>query len=362
MKLSDYDFPLPEALIAQAPADRRDGSRLLVVPRDGAPLQHRLFSDLPSLLRPGDLLVVNDAKVIPARLLGHKEGTGGRVELLVVRPVAPRDTSMALASAPETLEWMCLGQASKGLKPGARLRFEAGLMAEVLEAHGGGEVRVRFASDRQAPLAELLETAGRLPLPPYIAREPGPEDAHRYQTVYARAAGAVAAPTAGLHFTEELLAAIAQRGIERVAVTLEVGPGTFMPVREESLEHHRMHSERFVVPDETAAAVNRARAEGRRVVAVGTTVVRTLESATDADTGLLRAGRGETSLFIRPGHTFRQVDAVLTNFHLPKSTLVILVSALLGRERTLAAYAEAVARGYRFFSYGDAMFIPEVSR
>jgi S-adenosylmethionine:tRNA ribosyltransferase-isomerase len=361
MMLSDFDFHLPEELIAQAPADRRDGSRLLVAPRDGSPVQHRLFSDLPGMLRSGDLLVVNDAKVIPARLLGKKAGTGGRVELLVVRPAATQGMATALADAPEALEWVCLGQASKGLKPGTCLVFEAGLSAEVLEALGGGEVRVRFQAEGAASLSELLEAAGRLPLPPYISREPEAADAHRYQTVYARAAGAVAAPTAGLHFTEQTLAELARRGVQRASVTLEVGPGTFMPVREEAVDRHRMHAERFHIPEETAAAVRAAQAEGRRVVAVGTTVVRTLESATDPGSGLVRAGWGESALFIRPGYTFRQVDALLTNFHLPRSTLVMLVSALLGRERMLAAYAEAVAHRYRFFSYGDAMFIPEVS-
>jgi S-adenosylmethionine:tRNA ribosyltransferase-isomerase len=361
MMLSEFDFPLPEALIAQAPADRRDASRLLVASRDGAPLQHRRFTELPGLLREGDLLVLNDTRVIPARLLGTKAATGGRVELLLVRPADGGDMAAALAGPPGAVEWVCLGQASKGLKVGAALAFPAGLGAEVVAAPGGGEVRVRFGAPGAASLGEVLAQAGRLPLPPYISREPGAEDAQRYQTVYSRTPGSVAAPTAGLHFTEELLAELARRGVQRAHVTLEVGPGTFMPVREEQLDRHRMHAERYRVPEEAADAVNRARAEGRRVVAVGTTVVRTLESATDPATGRLRAGEGDTALFIRPGHAFRQVDALVTNFHLPRSTLVVLVSAFLGRERTLAAYAEAVSHGYRFFSYGDAMFIPEVA-
>jgi S-adenosylmethionine:tRNA ribosyltransferase-isomerase len=355
--LSDYDFELPEAQIAQAPLGARDASRLLVVPRASGAWSHRHFTDLPGLLREGDLLVVNNARVIPARLLGAKAGTGGRVELLVVRPAAPTLTSEALGSATESLEWICLGQASKGLKPGARVDFPEGLQAEVLEAMGGGEYRVRFQAAPGVSLAEVLQKAGRLPLPPYITREPEAADAERYQTVYARASGAVAAPTAGLHFTEPLFAALAAKGIHRVEVTLDVGPGTFLPVREENLEKHHMHPERYTIPEATAQAIQSARAEGRRVVAVGTTVVRTLESATDPATGALRAGRGETTLFIRPGFTFRQVDVLLTNFHLPRSTLVVLVSALLGRERTLAAYREAVAAGYRFFSYGDAMLV-----
>ncbi len=357
--LSDYDFELPEAQIAQAPLATRDASRLLQVSRATGARTHRHFSELPSLLREGDVLVVNDARVIPARLLGTKEGTGGRVELLVVRPAAPTLTSAALGAAAESLEWVCLGQASKGLKPGARVRFAGGLAAEVLEPLGGGEYRVRFAAEGALSLAAALEEAGRLPLPPYIQREPSAEDAERYQTVYARASGAVAAPTAGLHFTPELLATLEARGVARHSVTLDVGPGTFLPVREEVLDRHRMHPERFHIPQATVDAVAQARARGGRVVAVGTTVVRTLEAATDAATGGLRPGDGETDIFIRPGHAFRQVDVLLTNFHLPRSTLVVLVSALLGRERTLEAYREAVAQGYRFFSYGDAMLVTE---
>ena len=357
--LSDYDFALPEAQIAQTPLAARDASRLFVVSRASGAWAHRHFADLPGLLRQGDLLVVNDARVIPARLLGSKADTGGRVELLVVRPASSTLTSQALGSDAEALEWICLGQASKGLKPGARLTFSGGLVAEVLEALGRGEYRVRFQAAPGTSLAEVLNQAGRLPLPPYITRAPEEADAERYQTVYARASGAVAAPTAGLHFTDATFQALAARGIQRVEVTLDVGPGTFLPVREENLEKHRMHPERYFVPEATARAVNAAKAEGRRVVAVGTTVVRTLESAWDAASGTLREGPGETEIFIRPGFDFRAVDVLLTNFHLPRSTLVVLVSALLGRERTLAAYREAVAAGYRFFSYGDAMLVTE---
>lgn len=358
-RLSDYDFELPESQIAQAPLAERDASRLLTVNRSTGAWTHRRFGDLPELLREGDLLVLNDARVIPARLLGQKAGTGGRVELLVVRPAAATLTSAALGGAPESLEWICLGQASKGLKPAQRLTFAGGLEAEVLGALGGGEYRVRFHAPPGTSLASLLDAAGRLPLPPYITREPDAADAERYQTVYARASGAVAAPTAGLHFTQGLFDTLAAKGVRRVLVTLDVGPGTFLPVREEELDRHHMHPERYTVPEATAREVNAAREEGRRVVAVGTTVVRTLESATDPETGLLREGPGETTLFIRPGFRFRQVDVLLTNFHLPRSTLVVLVSALLGRERTLAAYAEAVREGYRFFSYGDAMLVSE---
>ena len=357
--LSDYDFALPEAQIAQAPLATRDASRLMVVSRGTGTWVHHRFAELPGLLREGDLLVVNDARVIPARLLGTKTGTGGRVELLVVRPAAHTLTSQALGGAPEALDWVCLGQASKGLKPGARLSFPGGLEAEVREALGGGEYRVRFQAGPGLSLAQVLEQAGKLPLPPYITRPPEAADAERYQTVYARASGAVAAPTAGLHFTDATFAALAARGISRVEVTLDVGPGTFLPVREEDLGQHRMHPERYFIPEATAQAVQRAKAEGRRVVAVGTTVVRTLESAWDAGRGALREGAGETEIFIRPGFGFQAVDVLLTNFHLPRSTLVVLVSALLGRERTLAAYREAVAAGYRFFSYGDAMLVTE---
>lgn len=358
-RLSDYDFELPESQIAQAPLAERDASRLLAVSRATGAWSHRRFSDLPELLREGDLLVLNDARVIPARLLGQKAGTGGRVELLVVRPAANTLTSAALGGAPESLEWICLGQASKGLKPAQRLSFAGGLEAEVLAALGGGEYRVRFHAPPGTSLASLLDAAGRLPLPPYITREPDAADAERYQTVYARASGAVAAPTAGLHFTQALFDTLEAKGVRRAHVTLDVGPGTFLPVREEELDKHHMHPERYTVPEATAREVNAAHAEGRRVVAVGTTVVRTLESATDPETGRLREGPGETTLFIRPGFRFRQVDVLLTNFHLPRSTLVVLVSALLGRERTLAAYAEAVREGYRFFSYGDAMLVSE---
>lgn len=358
-RLSDYDFELPEAQIAQQPLGARDASRLMHVRRSTGTWEHRRFTDLAELLHPGDLLVLNDARVIPARLMGAKAGTGGRVELLVVRPAASTLTSAALAQAPEASDWICLGQASKGLKPGARVNFPGGLVAEVLEGLGGGEYRVRFHASPGASFQDLLEQAGQLPLPPYITREPDAADAERYQTVYARASGSVAAPTAGLHFTEATFKSLEARGVRLAMVTLDVGPGTFLPVREEELERHKMHPERYGVPEATAAAVNAAKAEGRRVVAVGTTVVRTLESATDPRTGLLRAGMGDTVLFIRPGFAFRQVDVLLTNFHLPRSTLLMLVSALLGRERTLAAYREAVRAGYRFFSYGDAMLVTE---
>ncbi|HEY1905242.1 MAG TPA: tRNA preQ1(34) S-adenosylmethionine ribosyltransferase-isomerase QueA [Myxococcaceae bacterium] len=352
MPLSDFDFELPDALIARAPLDRRDASRLLILDRATGQFAHRTFLDWPGLLRRGDLVVLNDTRVIPARLLGRKQGSGGRVELLLVRPDADVDAAGALSGPSEALSWVCLGQASKGLRPGTVVDLEGG-KASVVGALGEGELRVRFEAD--GSVGALLERTGRVPLPPYVDREPTPEDRLRYQTVYARTDGSVAAPTAGLHLTAATLAELEERGVERCFVTLDVGPGTFLPVRGEDESTHRMHAERFQISAETAAAVHRARAEHRRVVAVGTTVVRTLESA--AEGGSVRAGPGSSRLFIRPPYEFQVVDALLTNFHLPRSTLLMLVSAFTGRQAVLAAYRAAVAERYRFFSYGDAMFI-----
>jgi S-adenosylmethionine:tRNA ribosyltransferase-isomerase len=352
LPLTDYDFDLPEALIARAPLDRRDASRLLVLDRDSGAFVHRKFRDWPGLLRRGDVVVLNDTRVIPARLLGRKRGSGGRVELLLVRPDADVDTGGALSGPADALTWVCLGQASKGLRPGTVVELDGG-SATVLTARGEGELRVRF--EAQGTVGGLLARAGKVPLPPYMGREPTDEDRTRYQTVYARADGSVAAPTAGLHLTPATFAEIEARGLERRFVTLDVGPGTFLPVRGEDESTHRMHAERYHVPEETAAAVNRARSEGRRIVAVGTTVVRTLESAVGG-VGV-RAGTGSSELFIRPPYDFQVVSALLTNFHLPRSTLLMLVAAFAGQGRVLAAYRAAVAERYRFFSYGDAMFI-----
>ncbi len=319
-------------------------------------MQHRQFRELPELLRRGDVLVFNDSRVIPARLVGHKVATGGRAELLLVRPAAvTEETAVALEGRAEGSTWVCLGQASKGFKPGTALVFEGGLGAVVRSDEGGGEYRVCFTSDLPT-LESALRRAGRLPLPPYITRGPDAGDDERYQTVYARQKGSVAAPTAGLHFTQALFDQLEARGIERRFVTLEVGPGTFLPVREGDLSSHRMHAERCEVPEETATALRAARREGRRIIAVGTTVVRALESLAD-DEQVVRSGRVDTQLFITPGFRFRVVDGLVTNFHLPRSTLLMLVSAFLGRERTLEAYALAVQERYRFFSYGDSMFI-----
>ncbi len=348
MDVSDLDFALPEELIAQAPVEPRDASRLLHLPVRGGPARHLPFSSLPDLLSEGDLLVLNDSRVIPARLLGRKE-SGGRVEVLLVEP-----TPAFPGTAPgEPARWIAMAQASKPIRVGTRVDFD-GLQAEVTRVDGEGFYEVRFDRDEQR-LGEALERVGRLPLPPYIRREPDAGDRERYQTVIARAPGSVAAPTAGLHFTPGLLARLEARGVQRATVTLHVGPGTFLPVRAARLEEHRMHAERYEVSAETARAFAAARRDGRRVIAVGTTAVRTLESAFTPEG--LRVGPGRTDIFILPGYRFRAVDGLVTNFHLPRSTLLALVCALGGVERVLGAYREAVELGYRFFSYGDAMAI-----
>jgi S-adenosylmethionine:tRNA ribosyltransferase-isomerase len=360
MKLDDFDYQLPPEQIAQAPLRERDGSRLLTLDKSTGAVGHRRFKDIPSLLREGDLLVVNDTRVVPARLLGHKTETGGQVELLVLRPSSPRTFFEAASGPLGVVDWLCMGRASKGLYPGAVLGFAGGLEAQVVERQEDGTVCVRFKHPRAESLAEALREAGQLPLPPYIERSLEPEDSERYQTVYASAEGSVAAPTAGLHFSPAVLEAVKQRGVGVASLTLEVGAGTFLPVRDDDVDKHRMHPESFSIPGETAEAVNCAKREGRRVVAVGTTVVRALESAAmAAQGGPVAPGRGETSLFIRPGFRFQVVDALLTNFHLPKSTLLMLVCAFAGAEKTLSAYRAAVSEKYRFFSYGDAMWIFE---
>ena len=332
MDVADFEYELPEELIAQAPLPERDASRLLVLPRRSGHLQHRAIRDLPGLLRAGDLLVVNDARVIPARLHGRKEGSGGKVELLLIEPLAGGD-------------WLALGQASQPLRQGARVEV-LGSSIEIVEVRGGGELVVRVPL-RGEPLWQFLDEAGELPLPPYIRHAPGPTDRERYQTMFARERGAVAAPTAGLHFTPALIDALRARGIGIDPITLHVGPGTFLPVRTERVEDHRMHRERYFVPDETARALDRA----KRVIAVGTTALRTLEASGG------RPGPGATDLFVKPGYEFRSVDGLLTNFHLPRSTLLMLVAAFAGLDRIKAAYREAIAARYRFFSYGDAMLI-----
>jgi S-adenosylmethionine:tRNA ribosyltransferase-isomerase len=348
MKKSDFHFDLPPELIAQAPLAVRSASRLLVVPPAPAEpahaaLEDRTVRDLPSLLQPGDLLVFNDTRVIPARLFGQK-ATGGRVEILIER-LLPGNEARAQVGA------------SKSPKPGSRIALDAGGEAEVL-GREGEFYHLRFHVDDS--LESWLLHAGRLPLPPYIQREPGRDDLERYQTVFAKEVGAVAAPTAGLHFDEALLAALRERGVEFGHVTLHVGAGTFQPMRAEDVRDHHMHSEWLNVGAELVAQVRRTRERGGRVVAVGTTVVRALESAMrrlDDGSRELQPFAGETQIFIFPGYRIRSVDAMVTNFHLPESTLLMLVSAFAGKDRVFEAYRHAVEQRYRFFSYGDAMLL-----
>jgi len=348
VKKSDFHFDLPERLIAQAPLAERSASRLLVVPPGAAPLADRHVRDLPEWLREGDLLVFNDTRVIPARLFGQKD-TGGRVEILIER-LLPDNHARAQIGA------------SKSPKPGSRIALDGDGQAVVI-AREGGFYELRF--DVPGSLESWLLQAGRMPLPPYIRREPGQDDDERYQTVFARELGAVAAPTAGLHFDDALLAQLRARGVEFGHVTLHVGAGTFQPIRVEDVQQHQMHSEWLNVGAHLVEQVRAARARGGRVVAVGTTVVRALESAmrrNDDGEAELQPFSGETRIFIFPGYRIRSVDAMVTNFHLPESTLLMLVSAFAGKQRVLAAYRHAVEQGYRFFSYGDAMLLfPQLS-
>jgi len=309
---------------------------------------HHRFPDLPSLLRPGDLLVLNDTRVFPARLAGVRLPGGGAAECFLVRPTEEADT------------WIALVHPGQRLREGSRMRFEGGgrvLHAEVVGRHFHGRRTVRLWTEDGTAVRDAIDAIGHVPLPPYIKRPAGPADRERYQTVYARARGSIAAPTAGLHFTPELFAALAARGVERATVTLHVGYGTFQPVRVERVEDHQVEAESYEVTADTAAALTRARREGRRIIAVGTTTTRTLETLAGSAEGEVQPGRGATNLFIHPGFEFRLVRGLITNFHLPQSSLLMLVSAFAGRERTLAAYREAVAARYRFYSYGDAMFI-----
>lgn len=350
--LSDYRYDLPPDRIAQTPASDRDASRLLVLNRKTGAIDHRQFRDLPDLLLPGDLLVVNNTQVVPARLTGWKE-TGGRAQVLIL------DYRGASQNSGPPVH-RCLIKAAKRTRPGTRLWFDkAGevLSGEVINA-SDGLYTIRF--DCHGHFETILYKIGRMPLPPYIRRDdvsdPPCDDAAAYQTVYAAQKGAVAAPTAGLHFTTDLLDRLKAVGVEIAEITLHVGYGTFLPVRVKDIRDHKMHAETYAIPETTAQAVNQAKAKSRRIVAVGTTCVRTLEWAAD-DSGHIKAGSGECDLFIYPGYRFKAVDAIITNFHLPESTLLMLVSAFAGRERILAAYQEAIERGYRFYSYGDAMLI-----
>ena len=339
MKTSDFMYELPERLIAQTPLQRRDSSRLLVLDKRTGAYQHRHFFDLPEYLRPGDCLVLNDSRVIPARLLGVRP-TGGAVELVLLRDLGED-------------RWECLARPGKKLRPGAEVLFGGGeLKGRVEDVVEGGDRVVRFSYE--GIFLEVLERLGRMPLPPYIKEQL--QDPERYQTVYSAHPGSAAAPTAGLHFTNELLDQIRAMGVKVCFVTLHVGLGTFRPVKVEDIEEHEMHSEFCTVPEDTARTVNETRAAEGRVIAVGTTSCRTLESFAGED-GILHAGSRWTDIFIYPGYRFKCLDGLVTNFHLPGSTLVMLVSALAGREHILAAYEEAIRQEYRFFSFGDAMLI-----
>ena len=339
MKTSDFYFDLPEELIAQTPLERRDASRLLCLDKTSGAMEHRVFSELPELLRPGDCLVMNDSRVLPARLLGARE-TGGASELLLLRDLGAG-------------KWECLARPGKKLRPGSKVTFGDGeLEAEILETAEGGNRIVQFKYE--GIFLEVLERLGKMPLPPYIKTEL--EDGERYQTVYSKELGSAAAPTAGLHFTKELLGKIEAMGVRECFVTLHVGLGTFRPVKAEDIEEHEMHSEFCIMPEETALIITETKRNGGRVVCVGTTSCRTVESFANED-GTMDAKSGWTNIFIYPGYRFKCLDALITNFHLPESTLIMLVSALAGREHILTAYKEAVERRYRFFSFGDAMFI-----
>ncbi len=342
MRIDAFDYVLPPGAIAQEPLPDRAASRLMVLDRARAEVGHRAFRDLPALLSPGDLLVVNRSRVFPARLLGQREG-GGRAEVLLIRPLGGD-------------VWEALVRPGRRLRAGTRVIVAEDLTLCIESgATGDDSARRRVRLECVGDPVVVLQRRGHTPLPPYIRRPDRPDDRERYQTVYARETGSVAAPTAGLHFTPELLAALEARGVERAEVVLHVRPGTFRPVQAARVEDHRVEPEPYRVPAETVAAVRRTRARGGRVVAVGTTTVRALETA--AKEGDVSEGEGETDLVIVPGFRFQVVDALLTNFHLPRSSLLLLVSALGGRERVLAAYGEAVRAGYRFYSYGDAMLI-----
>jgi S-adenosylmethionine:tRNA ribosyltransferase-isomerase len=347
LELKDFLYRLPPELIAQSPLPERHDSRLMLLERGSGRVSHHRFRDLPGLLASGDQLVMNNTRVFPARLLGRREGSGGRVELLLVRRREPG-------------VWEAICRPARRLNPGSRIIFGEGEMtAEVAERIGPGRRLCQLT--HQGDLEPLLERLGEMPLPPYIRR--GQEDRRalldreRYQTVYAEHRGSIAAPTAGLHFTPQVIGALDHGGVERLPLTLHVGPGTFMPVRVETVSEHRMEVERFSIPRETAAAVEQGKREGRRLVAVGTTTTRALEYAWSGDQGRFGKLEGDADIFIYPGYSFGCVDALLTNFHLPGSTLIMLVSALAGREAVLEAYAEAVRERYRFYSYGDCMLV-----
>ncbi len=340
MKTSDFAFDLPEDLIAQDPLEDRSSSRLMLLDKNTGEISHRIFHDITNYLNPGDCLVINDTKVIPARLLGQKEGTGAHIEILLLK-------------RKEDNVWETLVKPGKKCRPGARVSFGNGeLKAEILEVLPDGNRHVKFYYD--GIFEEVLDRLGQMPLPPYITHQL--KDKNRYQTVYARYEGSAAAPTAGLHFTQDLLKQIEDMGVHIARVTLHVGLGTFRPVKVDNVLDHHMHSEAYQVTEEAADLINRTKEAGGRIISVGTTSTRTLESAA-SDDGRVHAGSGDTDIFIYPGYKFKVIDGLITNFHLPESTLLMLVSALAGRDHVLHAYQEAVRERYRFFSFGDAMFI-----
>ena len=336
----DFYFDLPEELIAQDPLTDRSSSRLLVLDKESGMVEHHIFKDIIHYLEPGDCLVLNNTKVIPARLIGHKEDTGAAIEVLLLKHL-------------EDGTWETLVKPGKKARPGARIVFGDGLLtAEVVDIMEEGNRKIRF--EYEGVFEEILDQLGEMPLPPYITHKL--QDKNRYQTVYAKYEGSAAAPTAGLHFTPELLDALEKKGVKLAYVTLHVGLGTFRPVKEDNLLNHHMHTEYYQVSAEAAEMINSTKARGNRVICVGTTSCRTIESAAD-EKGHLEESSGDTSIFIYPGYRFKILDGLITNFHLPESTLVMLVSALAGREHVLAAYEEAIKERYRFFSFGDAMFI-----
>lgn len=352
MKTSDFYYDLPQELIAQDPLEDRSSSRLLVLHRETGKREHRVFRDILEYLNPGDCLVVNNTKVIPARLIGEKEGTGASIEVLLLK----RREAAAQADCPadkQSVIWETLVKPGKKARPGARIIFGNGLLVgEVLDVVEEGNRLIRFWFE--GIFEEILDRLGQMPLPPYITHQL--QDKNRYQTVYAKHEGSAAAPTAGLHFTPELLQAIEEKGVKVAHVTLHVGLGTFRPVKVEDVTDHHMHSEFYVVEEEQAKLINDTKAAGGRIICVGTTSCRTVESASD-ENGMIHAGSGWTEIFIYPGYRFKILDSLITNFHLPESTLLMLVSALAGKELMLETYQEAVKERYRFFSFGDAMFI-----
>jgi S-adenosylmethionine:tRNA ribosyltransferase-isomerase len=364
VNLSEFDFDLPEELIAQHPPAERGTSRLIVVSRTAGTRQHTTVEQLPAHLDRGDLLVLNDTRVFPARLLGHRVPSGGAVECLLIRrsgvePLSVGQLGVGNVGVGNSEEWEALMHPGQKLKPGAQVVFErdgARLHAEVLARHFHGRRSIRLSAPEGEDVTATIERIGHVPLPPYIKRGDDQADRERYQTVYARESGSIAAPTAGLHFTTRLLDALEARGIERTSITLHVGYGTFKPVRVDKVEDHEVDPERYSVNEQAAEELTKALRDGRRIIAVGTTTTRALESLR-VENGIVRAGEGETRLFIHPGYRFQLVSGLISNFHLPKSSLLILAAAFAGRDEILAVYKEAVAHRYRFYSYGDAMLI-----